>query len=145
MRAYSNPWRSARSPRSIFDKIYNTNVRGLLFGFQTALPFFAESASTILTGSIGATIGTPGMSVYGSPKAAPESNGEAREDLRSLIGEVVMAPGEKRGESHAVLRGEFMAILDLAAGRRRTPSPEVITKELAGRRFEPINRITLHS
>jgi len=45
----------------------------------------------------------------------PESNGEAREDIRSLIGEVVITPGEKRGESHATLRGELMAILDLAA------------------------------
>jgi hypothetical protein len=33
--------------------------------------------------------------------AEPESNGEAREDIRSLIGEVVITPGEKRGESHA--------------------------------------------
>jgi site-specific DNA recombinase len=66
--------------------------------------------------------------------AEPEANVETREDIRSLIGEVVITPGEKRGESHVVLRGELMAILDLAAGRRRTPRPEVITKELAGPR-----------
>ncbi len=64
----------------------------------------------------------------------PESNGEAREDIRSLIGEVVLTPGEKRGESHAILRGELIAILDLAAGRRRSPRPEVITNALAGPR-----------
>lgn len=69
--------------------------------------------------------------------AEPESNGEAREDIRSLVGEVVITPGEKRGESHAILRGELMAILDLAAGRRRSPRPEVITNALAGPRFEP--------
>jgi len=69
--------------------------------------------------------------------AEPESNGEAREDIRSLIGEVVITPGEKRGESHATLRGELMAILDLAAGRRRTPRQEVITKELACPRNQP--------
>ena len=61
-----------------------------------------------------------------------EANGEAREDIRSLIGEVVITPGEKRGESHATLRGELVAILDLAAGRRRSPKTEVITKVLAG-------------
>jgi hypothetical protein len=66
--------------------------------------------------------------------AEPESNGEAREDIRSLIGEVVITPGEKRGESHATLRGELMAILDLAAGRRRSPRPEVITNVLASPR-----------
>jgi hypothetical protein len=63
--------------------------------------------------------------------AEPESNGEAREDIRSLIGEVVITPGEKRGESHATLRGELMAILDLAAGRRISPKTEVITNTLA--------------
>ena len=34
--------------------------------------------------------------------------------------EHVISPGEKRGESHATLRGELMAILDLAAGRPRS-------------------------
>jgi hypothetical protein len=61
-----------------------------------------------------------------------------RSRKRSLIGEVVITPGEKRGESHAVLRGELMAILDLAAGRRRSPRPEVITKELAGPRNQDL-------
>jgi hypothetical protein len=63
-----------------------------------------------------------------------ETNGEAREDIRSPIGEVVITPGEKRGESQATLRGELVAVLDLAAGRRRSLMPEVITKELAGPR-----------
>jgi hypothetical protein len=72
--------------------------------------------------------------------AEPESNGEVREDIRSLVGEVVITPGDKRGESHATLRGELMAILDLAAGRRRLPRPEVITNALARPRFEPTVR-----
>jgi site-specific DNA recombinase len=63
--------------------------------------------------------------------AEPESNADAREDIRSLVDEVVIIPGEKRGESHAILRGELTAILDLAAGRRRFPKPEVITNALA--------------
>ena len=70
--------------------------------------------------------------------AEPESNGEACEDIRSLVGEVVITPGDKRGESHAILRGELMAILDLGAGRRRSLRPEVITNALAGPGFEPI-------
>jgi hypothetical protein len=45
---------------------------------------------------------------------------------------VVITPGDKRGESHAILRGELMAILDLAADRRRLPKTEVITNTLAG-------------
>jgi hypothetical protein len=63
--------------------------------------------------------------------AEPESNGDAREDIRSLVGEVVITPGDKRGESHAILRCELMAVLDLAAGRRKSPNPEVITNALA--------------
>lgn len=64
----------------------------------------------------------------------PESNTEAREDIRSLVGEVVITPGEKRGEKHAILRGELTAILDLAAGPRGISGPEVITNVLAGPR-----------
>ncbi len=71
--------------------------------------------------------------------AEPESNGEeACEDIRSLVGEVVITPGDKRGENHATLRGDLVAVLDLAAGRRRSPRPEVITNALAGPGFEPM-------
>ena len=41
----------------------------------------------------------------------PETNRDAAEAIRALIGEVVLTPGEKRGEVHASLRGELMAIL----------------------------------
>jgi hypothetical protein len=68
--------------------------------------------------------------------AEPESKGERREDIRSLVGEVVITPGDKGGESYAILRGELMTIPDLAAGRRRSPKPEVITNAPAGPRFE---------
>ena len=73
--------------------------------------------------------------------AEPESNGEAREDIRSLVGKVVITPGEKRGESRAILRGELMAILDLAAGRRRSSKSEVINKR-ACRSLQPNKQLT---
>jgi NAD(P)-dependent dehydrogenase (short-subunit alcohol dehydrogenase family) len=53
-----------------FDKTYDTNVKGLLFGFQKALPLLPKGASVILTGSIAAFKGMPAMSVYSSTKAA---------------------------------------------------------------------------
>ncbi|TXH85569.1 MAG: SDR family oxidoreductase [Rhizobium sp.] len=56
-----------------FDKTYNTNVRGLLFAFQKALPLLHDGASIILTGSIAASKGIPSMSVYSSTKAAVRS------------------------------------------------------------------------
>lgn len=53
-----------------FDKTYNVNVKGLLFGLQKALPLLPKGASVIFTGSIAASIGIPTMSVYSSTKAA---------------------------------------------------------------------------
>jgi NAD(P)-dependent dehydrogenase (short-subunit alcohol dehydrogenase family) len=53
-----------------FDKTYNTNVKGLLFAFQKALPLLSNNSSVILTGSIAAFKGIPAMSVYSSTKAA---------------------------------------------------------------------------
>jgi len=54
--------------------------------------------------------------------AEPDSNGEAREDIRSLVGEVVITPGDKRGESRAILRGELMAFSTLPPAVEGLPS-----------------------
>src|SRR5205814_1074623 len=56
-----------------FDKIFNTNVRGLLFTVQKALPLLTESASVILTGSIASIKGFPSLSIYNASKAAVRS------------------------------------------------------------------------
>ena len=66
--------------------------------------------------------------------ADPELHSEAADAIRSLVGEVVLTPGEKRGEMQAVLRGELMGILDFVSERWSHPSPEVITKGVAGPR-----------
>lgn len=46
--------------------------------------------------------------------ADPDGGREAAEALRSLIGEIVLTPGKKRGEVHAELRGELMGILEFS-------------------------------
>src|SRR5437016_14144315 len=56
-----------------FDKTFNTNVRGLLFAVQKALPLLSRGASVILTGSIASSIGIPSFSVYNATKAAVRS------------------------------------------------------------------------
>lgn len=56
-----------------FDRIFDTNVRGLLFTVQKALPLLSNGASVILTGSIADAIGIPSMSVYSASKAAVRS------------------------------------------------------------------------
>ena len=52
----------------------------------------------------------------------------AAEELRSLIEEVVLMPGDKRGEVHARLRGELFGILDFVEAEHRQRPGEVRTK-----------------
>jgi NAD(P)-dependent dehydrogenase (short-subunit alcohol dehydrogenase family) len=56
-----------------FDKIFNINVKGLLFTVQKALPLFQDGGSIILTSSVGGSKGTPALSVYDATKAAIRS------------------------------------------------------------------------
>lgn len=58
-----------------FDRIFGTNVRGVLFTVQKALPLLRKGSSVILTGSTAAVKGTANFSVYSASKAA----------LRSLV------------------------------------------------------------
>jgi len=56
-----------------FDRTFNTNVRGLLFAVQKALPLLAKSSSVILTGSMVSIKGFASCSVYNASKAAVRS------------------------------------------------------------------------
>ncbi|MGH2413270.1 MAG: SDR family NAD(P)-dependent oxidoreductase, partial [Microcystaceae cyanobacterium] len=56
-----------------FDKTFNTNVKGLLFTVQKALPLMPEGASLILNASTASRKGTPAFSVYSATKAAVRS------------------------------------------------------------------------
>jgi NAD(P)-dependent dehydrogenase (short-subunit alcohol dehydrogenase family) len=56
-----------------FDKIFDINVKGLLFAVQKALPLFQDGGSIIITASIGGSKGFEGASVYSATKAAIRS------------------------------------------------------------------------
>jgi NAD(P)-dependent dehydrogenase (short-subunit alcohol dehydrogenase family) len=56
-----------------FDEAFHINVKGLLFTVQKALPIFTDGGSIILNGSIAASTGAEGMSVYSATKAAVRS------------------------------------------------------------------------
>jgi NAD(P)-dependent dehydrogenase (short-subunit alcohol dehydrogenase family) len=56
-----------------FDKTFDTNVRGLLFTVQKALPLLSEGAAVILTGSMVSIKGFAECSVYNASKAAIRS------------------------------------------------------------------------
>jgi NAD(P)-dependent dehydrogenase (short-subunit alcohol dehydrogenase family) len=53
-----------------FDTTFATNVKGVLFSLQKALPLLSPGASVIVTGSTTSTRPDPGLEVYGATKAA---------------------------------------------------------------------------
>ena len=58
-----------------FDNLFNTNVRGLFFTVQKALPLLSKGASIILNASVVAQSGLPNTSIYSATKAAVRSLG----------------------------------------------------------------------
>ena len=57
----------------LYDSIFDTNVKGLLFTVQKALPLMSDGASIILNASIVASKGLSANSVYSATKAAVRS------------------------------------------------------------------------
>ena len=53
-----------------YQKTFDTNVKGVLFTVQKALPLLKDGASVILTSSTTSISGTPAFSVYSATKAA---------------------------------------------------------------------------
>lgn len=56
-----------------YDQTFNTNVKGVLFTVQKALPLMPEGSSIILNASIAGSKGMPAFSVYSATKAAVRS------------------------------------------------------------------------
>jgi NAD(P)-dependent dehydrogenase (short-subunit alcohol dehydrogenase family) len=56
-----------------FDKVFDINVKGLLFTVQKALPLFSDGGSIILNSSVANTTGIPAFGVYSATKAAVRS------------------------------------------------------------------------
>ena len=52
-----------------FERIIRTNLTGVFFTVQAALPYLGERASVILNGSVHAVLGIPGSSAYAASKA----------------------------------------------------------------------------
>ena len=55
---------------SHFDRLFDTNVKGVLFTVQKALPLLNDGGSIIVTGASTGSKGTPTSGVYGATKAA---------------------------------------------------------------------------
>lgn len=55
---------------SLWDRTFDTNVRGAFFLIQALRPVLARGASIVLNGSINAHIGMPNSAIYAASKAA---------------------------------------------------------------------------
>lgn len=56
-----------------FDQTFNTNVKGVLFTVQKALPLIPDGGTIVLNASIVSVQGVPSFSVYSASKAAVRS------------------------------------------------------------------------
>jgi len=61
------------STESIFDEVFDINVKGVFVTIQKALPHLNDHAAIILTSSFVDAAGLPGTSVYAASKAAVRS------------------------------------------------------------------------
>jgi NAD(P)-dependent dehydrogenase (short-subunit alcohol dehydrogenase family) len=77
------------------DETFDTNVKGLIFTVQKALPLMGQGGSIILTGSSAGTTGAPAFSVYSASKAAVRNLARSwAEDLKGTgIRVNVLSPG----------------------------------------------------
>ncbi|WP_217596461.1 SDR family NAD(P)-dependent oxidoreductase [Cohnella sp. GbtcB17] len=56
-----------------FDRVFNTNVKGMVFTVQKGLPLMKDGGTVILTGSGSGSKGLPSLSIYSATKAAIRS------------------------------------------------------------------------
>jgi NAD(P)-dependent dehydrogenase (short-subunit alcohol dehydrogenase family) len=63
----------ATSQDTLFDELFATNVKGVYFTLQKALPHLNDGASVILNTSVAASKGTENMGIYAATKAAVRS------------------------------------------------------------------------
>ena len=121
-----------------FDRIFGTNVRGVLFTVQKALPLLTQGASVILTGSTAAVKGTANFSVYSASKAAVRNLARSWAlDLKDRgIRVNVVSPGPVRtpGLGGLVAQDQRQGLFDMLAADvplGRIGEPEEVGKTVA--------------
>lgn len=121
-----------------FDRIFATNVRGVLFTVQKSLPLLTLGASIILTGSTAAVKGTANFSVYSASKAAVRNLARSWAlDLKDRgIRVNVVSPGPVRtpGLGGLVAEEQRQGLFDMLAADvplGRIGEPEEVAKTVA--------------
>ena len=121
-----------------FNRIFGTNVRGVLFTVQKALSLLTQRASVILTGSTAAVKGTANFSVYSASKAAVRNLARSWAlDLKDRgIRVNVVSPGPVRtpGLGGLVAQEQRQGLFDMLAADvplGRIGEPEEVGKTVA--------------
>src|SRR5256714_7651468 len=85
----------AETSESVYDELFDINMKGAYFTIQKALPFLNDGASIILNTSVAGSKGFAGASAYSATKAAMRSL--ARTTAAELVGRGIrvntVAPG----------------------------------------------------
>jgi NAD(P)-dependent dehydrogenase (short-subunit alcohol dehydrogenase family) len=121
-----------------FDSIFDTNVKGLVFSVQKALPLIPDGGAIILNGSIASIKGTAAFSVYSATKAAVRSFARSwtsdLKDRKIRVNVVSPGPVETPGMNGLVpedqkegLHGHLASLVPLG----RLGRPEEIAKTVA--------------
>jgi NAD(P)-dependent dehydrogenase (short-subunit alcohol dehydrogenase family) len=129
----------AASQETLFDELFATNVKGVYFTLQKALPHLNDGASVILNTSVAGSKGTENMGIYGATKAAVRSF--ARTAATELQGRNIrvnaVAPGPiatpifgRSGLTEAQIEG-FKAGVSDRVPMRRIGRPEEIASAVA--------------
>ena len=123
-----------------FDSIFGSNVKGVVFTVQKALPLLKDGASVILTGSTTSILGTAAFSIYSASKAAVRNLARSWTlDLKERgIRVNVISPGPVKTPGLVDLAGPDAAqqqgLLDYLAGQvplGRVADPDEIAKAVA--------------
>jgi NAD(P)-dependent dehydrogenase (short-subunit alcohol dehydrogenase family) len=111
-----------------FDRHFDVNVRGTVFGLQAALPVMGEGGSAVLVGSIADNAGIPSYGTYAATKAALRSY--ARTWTAELaprgIRVNVVAPGPTDTEMMAVVPEDVRESLIAPIPLKRMARPDEV-------------------
>ena len=117
-----------QSDETVFDRMFDINVRGPFLLIRALLPIFSNPASIVLNASINAHIGMPNTSVYGASKAALLSL------ARTLSGELISRGIRVNAISPGPIATPLYSKLGLSASDLKTVS-EALQNQVPAKRF----------
>jgi NAD(P)-dependent dehydrogenase (short-subunit alcohol dehydrogenase family) len=111
--------------REAFHETFMLNAAGVVFAVQGALPILSDGASIVLIGSVAASKGLPGATLYGGAKAALRAFARVwTQELRDRRIRVnVLSPGPVSTPPVQAAPEEFrrMVLKDVPMGRMASP------------------------